>query len=145
MTDLEPVDHIVVEKRTRQMTLYRRGKVVKSYRVAIGRGGPVQKQRAGDNRTPEGRYSIDWRNEKSRYHLSLHISYPGDRDFRHARANGIDPGGDIMIHGLRNGFGWFGALHRLFNWTQGCVAVTNREIREIWKLVPDGTSIEIKP
>ncbi len=90
-------------------------------------------------------YSVDWRNPKSAFHLSLHISYPNSEDTLRAEGFGLPPGGDIMIHGIRNGWGWLGRLHRLADWTQGCIAVTNREIEEIWKLVPDGAVVEILP
>ena len=101
------------------------------------------KQSEGDERTPEGRYIIDWRNPRSIAHLSLHISYPDEEDVAAAREAGRAPGGNIMIHGLPNGWGALGPLHRVLDWTDGCIAVTNEEMREIWSKVPDGTPIEI--
>ncbi|HLX03098.1 MAG TPA: L,D-transpeptidase family protein, partial [Trinickia sp.] len=89
------------------------------------------------------RYLIDWRNEKSRFHLSLHVSYPNADDSQRAAAAGLAPGGDVMIHGLPNGLGFLGELQRRWDWTNGCIAVTNGEMREIWSLVPDGTPIQI--
>ena len=118
---------------------------VKTYSIAIGSGGLAPKQRQGDHLTPEGIYQIDRRNEKSKFHRSLHISYPNQADRDRARKLGADPGGDIMIHGITNGFGWIGSKHRAIDWTDGCIAVTDEEIEEIWKLVPDGTPIEIQP
>jgi murein L,D-transpeptidase YafK len=105
------------------------------------RGG----NREGDGRTPEGRYSIDSRNSRSRFHLALHISYPNADDRRTAQQRGVSPGGDIMIHGLPNGLGWLDKLHRKRDWTDGCVAVTNPEMEEIWAHVATGTAIEILP
>ena len=103
------------------------------------------KQREGDERTPEGRYVIDWRNARSVAHLSLHISYPDARDQAAAAQAGVSPGGAVMIHGLPNGWGAIGRWHRLADWTDGCIGVTNAEMREIWARVPDGTPIEIRP
>jgi murein L,D-transpeptidase YafK len=100
---------------------------------------------SGDGRTPEGIYSVDGRNPKSAFHFSLHLSYPNSADTARASAMGVPPGGDIMIHGIKNGLGWLGSLHRFVDWTQGCVAVTNDEIEEIWDMVPDGIRVEIVP
>lgn len=138
-------EKIVVEKAERRMTLYREGKAWKAYKVSLG-GEPVgPKREQGDHKTPEGRYTIDYRNPKSSYHLSLHISYPNRSDTAAAKARGVSPGGAIMIHGLPNGAPDFGSAHRLYDWTDGCIAVTNEEIEEIWDLVPNGTPIEILP
>lgn len=113
--------------------------VLRSYRVALGPNPVGHKQQEGDGRTPEGRYRIDWRNPKSRYHLSLHISYPNESDQRCAEEAGVSPGGDIMIHGQKDGHPCEG------DWTQGCIAIRNVEMDEVWRLVPDGTAIEIYP
>jgi murein L,D-transpeptidase YafK len=138
-------DKILIEKKVRKMTLFAKGQAIKSYTVALG-GNPVgPKEKQGDNKTPEGQYTIDSRNRNSRYHLSLHISYPNEKDRRRAEELGVSPGGDIMIHGIKNGFGWLGSLHSWFDWTQGCIAVTDKEIAEIDKLVPNGTIVEIRP
>ena len=137
-------DRIVIEKARHRLTLMRKGKALKSYRISLGAPyGP--KRRRGDGKTPEGRYRIDWRNARSKYHLALHISYPDKRDRARAKGMGVDPGGAIMIHGLPNGRGWLGPLARRFDWTQGCVAVTNPEIEEIWRAVPNGTPVDIRP
>jgi murein L,D-transpeptidase YafK len=139
------IDRIVVKKSARQLITFAKGQVVKVYRVALG-GCPVgPKERAGDHRTPEGLFVIDSRNAQSAYHLSLHVSYPGPGDLARARAGGYDPGGAIMIHGLPRGLGWLGPSHRLHDWTDGCIAVTDGEIEELWRTVPDGTPIEILP
>ena len=138
-------DHIVVLKSERTLMLMRDGKAFKTYKVALG-GEPVgPKTQRGDHKTPEGTYIIDRRNSHSQYHRALHVSYPDAEDVARARKLGVSPGGDIMIHGLPNGMGWVGSAHRARDWTDGCIAVTDDEIEEIWKLVPDGTPVEIKP
>ena len=138
-------DALVIEKARHRLTLLRKGKVLKVYRIALGRNPAGAKRREGDGRTPEGRYRIDWRNAKSKYHLALHISYPDKADRARARKLGVSPGGAIMIHGLPQGLGWIGKLHRMVDWTNGCVAVTDREIEELWRAVPNGTPVTIKP
>jgi len=141
----QQADRILVEKSQRKLTLFRGGKELKHYFVALG-GAPVgAKQRQGDQKTPEGKYVIDFRNPASQFHLSLHVSYPNAADRARARQAGVDPGGAIMIHGIGKEFGYLGALHRRHDWTLGCIAVTNEEVEEIWSLVPDGTPIEIRP
>lgn len=138
-------DRIRVEKAARRLTLFRGTTALKSYRIALGREPIGPKREEGDRRTPEGLYKIDRRKPDSDFHLALHISYPNAQDVAQAEARGVSAGSDIMIHGLRNGSGWLGKLHRRRDWTNGCVAVTNREIEEIWRVVPDGTPIEIRP
>lgn len=141
----ETADRIEVRKSERLLLLYADDIEIRRYAVALG-GAPIgDKQREGDERTPEGRYVIDWRNADSAYHLSLHISYPDAVDRAEAASRGEDPGGMIMIHGLPDGFGWIGSLHRLIDWTNGCIAVTNSEIEEIWARVPNGTPIDVVP
>lgn len=138
-------DRILIEKGERRMSLLSKGDVIKTYRIALG-GDPVgPKVKQGDNKTPEGIYSIDSRNKDSRYHLSLHISYPNERDRKRARELGVSPGGNIMIHGIKNGFSWVGDLHAEVDWTKGCIAVTDQEIEEIARLAPNGTVVEIRP
>jgi len=137
-------DQIIVEKAAHRMTLMKQGRVVRTYQVALGRGGPGPKVEAGDNKVPEGVYRITGRNPVSAYHLSLRIGYPTTSQAQRARRAGIDPGADIMIHGIRNGLGWLGSQHRKMDWTKGCIAVTNKEIEEIWRLVPDRTLVEIR-
>jgi murein L,D-transpeptidase YafK len=143
--DSKKADKVLVFKHNRELQLLSKGKVFKSYRVALG-GDPVgPKTRQGDHKTPEGNYLLDRRNAKSQFHRSLHISYPNTRDVEQARKQHVSPGADIMLHGLPNGYGSIGAAHRLRDWTDGCIAVTDAEIEEIWTLVPDGTPIEIRP
>jgi murein L,D-transpeptidase YafK len=138
-------DLIVVEKGKRLLTLYANGTALNTYRIALGREPAGAKESEGDDRTPEGRYVIDSRNAQSAFHRALHISYPSDVDAARAREGGYSPGGAIMIHGIRKGLGWLGRAHRVFDWTRGCIAVTNDEIEELWRVVPDGTPIEIRP
>jgi outer membrane protein assembly factor BamD (BamD/ComL family) len=138
-------DRILIEKNARRLMLISQGEVLKSYKIALG-GNPIgPKERQGDNKTPEGTYVIDGRNMDSRFHLSLHISYPNERDKNRARNLGVSPGGDIMIHGIKNGFSWVGDAHTGVDWTKGCIAVTDEEIEEISKLAPNGTIVEIRP
>lgn len=134
----EQIDAIRVDKSERKMELLRGGKVVRRYRVVLGDAPLGHKRQQGDERTPEGRYTITFRNGASRYHLSLRVSYPNAADAAWAKAHGVDPGGDIMIHG-----GTPPGYAR--DWTDGCIAVTNVEIEEIWRLVPVGTPITISP
>lgn len=138
-------DFLLIEKGRRTLTLYEAGKPIRSYRVALGFQPEGPKQEEGDGRTPEGLYVIDYRNEQSRFHRSLHISYPNESDRRRAEARGVSPGGEIMIHGLPEGWGWLGIFHRELDWTDGCIAVTNEEMDEIWARVSEGTPIEIRP
>jgi murein L,D-transpeptidase YafK len=138
-------DKIIVEKDKRKLSLMKNGAVLKSYRIALGRQPVGQKIQEGDDKTPEGKYKIDYRNPKSNYHRALHISYPDESDVAQAKKSGINPGGDVMIHGLRKGLGWMGKLHRMVDWTRGCIAVTNWEVEEIWRVVSNGTPIEIYP
>jgi murein L,D-transpeptidase YafK len=139
------IDRILVEKSGRKLSIFRHGGHIKTYRVALGRNPAGPKQEEGDMKTPEGTYKIDRRNAQSRFHLALHISYPSDEDGMRAAARGVSAGSDIMIHGIRNGLGWIGAFHRWKNWTLGCVALTDEEIEELWRVTPDGTMIEIRP
>jgi murein L,D-transpeptidase YafK len=142
---LPRADRITVHKKEHTMELMHAGTVIKAYKIALGRNPVGPKQREGDFRTPEGVYVIDSRNAKSQYHRSLHISYPNTSDRERARKLHVSPGGDVMIHGLPNGYGYLGAAHRRWDWTYGCIAVTDEEIDEIWSLVDNGTPIEIRP
>jgi murein L,D-transpeptidase YafK len=138
-------DRVVIEKAARRLTIWRGDQSLKTYRVALGRQPIGDKVRQGDNRTPEGVFVIDRRNPNSSFHRALHVSYPDPAHSARAKQLGVDPGGDIMIHGIRNGLGWIGSFQRLTDWTAGCVALTNPEIEELWRVVPDGTSVEIRP
>lgn len=135
---------VVVVKSARTLTLMSGDRVLKTYKVALG-GSPVgPKERQGDHKTPEGHYVLDRRNPKSQFYKSIHISYPTSAEIARAQKLGVAPGGDVFIHGLPKGQGWVGPGHRLIDWTDGCIAVTNEEMDEIWRAVPDGTPIEIR-
>ena len=138
-------DRILVEKNARRLTLFRNDAPLKTYEIALGRQPEGPKRFEGDNKTPEGRYIIDFRKKNSDFHRALHISYPHPEEVAFAARQKRSAGGSIMIHGLPNGMGSLGPLHRLRDWTAGCIAVTNTEIEELWRAVPDGTPIEIRP
>jgi murein L,D-transpeptidase YafK len=124
------VDHVLVLKKERTLELLSQGKVIKTYKVALG-GDPVgPKTRQGDHKTPEGMYALDFRNSHSQFYKSIHISYPSEHDRSLARQKGVSPGGDVFIHGLPNGYGAIGSAHRLRDWTDGCITVTDVEIDE---------------
>jgi murein L,D-transpeptidase YafK len=138
-------DQVIVVKKDRTLTLLSKGKALKTYKVSLG-GEPVgAKTQRGDHRTPEGDYILDYRNLHSQFYKSIHISYPNGNDRARAAKLGVAPGGDVFVHGLPNGYGWVGKGHRLKDWTDGCAAVTNEEMDEIWRAVPDGTPITIEP
>jgi murein L,D-transpeptidase YafK len=139
------IDRIKVEKAARRLSIYRDGRKLKTYRVALGRNPVGPKEIEGDGKTPEGIYNIDFHKPDSDYHLALHISYPSPTDMARAAERGLSAGSDIMIHGLPNGLGSLGALHYRKDWTAGCVALTDKEIEELYGVTPDGTLIEISP
>lgn len=140
-------DRLVVLKGERRLVLMRGERVLRVYRVALGRYPNGHKTRSGDAKTPEGTYTVDYRldSDRSKFYRALHISYPNDQDRARARRNGVSPGGQIMIHGLPTKWSAKDVGHPRIDWTQGCIAVTNREIDEIWEMVSDGTTIEIHP
>ena len=136
-------DLIIVEKGRRLMTIYSKGIKLKSYRISLGKDPVGDKQCQGDNKTPEGTYYIKGKDAKSRFHRSLWISYPDAVDTREAKRAGKNPGGGILIHGITDGYSWLGKAHLLINWTQGCIAVTNKEIEELFYLIDVGVPIRI--
>ncbi|MBT0958097.1 L,D-transpeptidase family protein [Alphaproteobacteria bacterium KMM 3653] len=140
----DQADLIRVSKSNRELTLLRDDIEIARYPISLGAAPEGHKAQEGDERTPEGRYTIDWRNANSVAHLSLHISYPNADDTARAKAAGQDPGGNIMIHGLPNGWGLLGRLHTAWDWTNGCIAVTNAQMQDIWSRVPNGTPIVIE-
>lgn len=142
---LERADKIVVMKAAHTLTLMSGDRALRTYKVAIGRSPVGPKSRKGDHKTPEGKYVIDSRKPNSRFYRALHISYPNELDREQARKLGQDPGGDVEIHGIENGLGWIGSLHRSMDWTDGCIAVTDKEVDEIWDAVNVGTQVEINP
>jgi murein L,D-transpeptidase YafK len=138
-------DRVVVYKRERKLVLLSQGKELRSYKVALGSEPVGPKARQGDHRTPEGVYTLDSRNPNSHFYKAFHISYPNSKDIATAKKLGVSAGGDIMLHGLPKEYAWVGREHTLRDWTDGCIAVTNEEMDEIWNLVRVGTPIEIKP
>lgn len=141
----QQADTIIIVKSAHTLTLMRGDQILRTYKVALGRNPRGPKFRKGDHKTPEGLYTIDAKREDSRFYRALHISYPSAEDRKRAQAEGYDPGGDVEIHGIENGLGWIGPLHRSFDWTDGCAAVTDSEMDEIWKAVKVGTPVEIRP
>lgn len=141
----EKADRVVVEKGKRLLHLYKTGKLLVSYKIALG-GEPVgAKQQQGDNKTPEGHYILDFKKPDSAYYKAIHISYPSAQDKENAGKLGVSPGGDIMIHGQPNGYGWAAGMTQQFDWTLGCIALTNADMEAVWEAVDAGTPIEIKP
>jgi len=137
-------DRVLVIKSEQRLLLFNNGEVLKIYRVSLGKKQGA-KACLGDHKTPEGHYIIDRRNPASRFYKSLHISYPNADDINKAKSSGRLPGKDVMIHGLPRGYEDLGRLSTRVNWTNGCIAVSNEEMDEIWRLVPDGTPIDIVP
>ena len=144
-TTLQAADRVVVRKAERRLQLFAGAAVLGDYEISLGRNPEGPKRALGDGRTPEGRYRIDFRKSDSDYYRALHISYPSSQDRKRAEQLGVEPGGAIMIHGLPNGLGVIGPAHRLVDWTDGCIALTNEEMDELWAMVPDGIPIEILP
>lgn len=144
VTPPQQATKIVIIKSDHSLALYHDQTKLQSYRVSLG-SHSGKKQQAGDRKTPEGLYVIDAKNASSRFHRAFHLSYPNAQDVARASKLGVDPGGDIEIHGQMNSFSWLGPLARHFDWTAGCIALTNAEIDAIWQIVPVGTPVEIKP
>ena len=138
------VDLVKVDKSERKMYLMDRGKVVKEYSISLGGSPEGHKEQEGDQRTPEAQYVLDYIKEDSSYYRSMHISYPNQVDVQRAEPKGVSPGGFIMIHGQRNGFGWLSPVMQTFDWTNGCIALTNLEMDEFLALVKVGTKINIE-
>ncbi len=140
----EAPDKVLILKSRHTLILQRDGHNLKTYHVALGRGGLSPKRKRGDHRTPEGSYLIDLKREPSRFYRALKISYPSKPDLENAQHSGVEPGGDIEIHGLPLWLSWLGPVQHLVDWTDGCIAVSNDEIDEIWPLVEVGTPVEIR-
>lgn len=137
------IDKVYVDKSERVLKLMSQGAVIKTYAIALGDNPVGHKQQQGDQRTPVGSYTLDYKNEKSKFYRSIHVSYPNTTDKARAKSRGVSAGGDIMIHGQKNGFGALGLLNQQRDWTEGCIAVTNDEMDEIMAAVKVGTPIEI--
>ncbi len=141
--ELPHAQSLLVDKSERKMWIIVEGRKYREYDISLG-GSPLgHKEQEGDEKTPEGKYTIDYRNPESSYHLSLHISYPQKQDEENAKKKDVSPGGDIFIHGLPNDIASMPRTSKVKDWTAGCIAVNNQEIEEIWQLVKDGTPIEI--
>ena len=141
----EKADSVLVIKSQSKLFLIKNDKNIKEYHVVFGANPKGHKQQEGDERTPEGEYVLDFKNNNSSFYKSIHISYPNNEDKKRANKNKVNPGGAIMIHGQKNGFEWLSWISQSFNWTNGCIAVTNTEMDEIWQMVDVETPIIIKP
>ena len=139
----QKADSVLVDKSEKKLYLIANGKPFKSYHVVFGANPAGHKQQEGDERTPEGKYLLDYKKDDSAFYKAIHISYPNQNDIENAKKRGVNPGGFIMIHGQRNGLSWLSFASQFFNWTNGCIAVTNSEMDEIWLAVDAGTPIEI--
>ena len=139
------IDLVRVDKSDRELTLMSQGTVVATFPIVLG-GNPIgHKQQEGDQRTPEGRYVLDFKKQDSAFFRAIHISYPNQTDIQRAQAAGVNPGGAIMIHGQKNGLGWLSAVSQRFDWTDGCIALSNKDMQRVWSLVRVPTVIEIAP
>lgn len=138
-------DVVIVEKSKSRLLLLREGEIIKEYHVAFGANPIGHKQKEGDERTPEGKYVLDYKKSDSSFYKAIHVSYPNEEDIKRASLTGVSPGGQIMIHGQKNRFGWLSSITQLFNWTNGCIAIKNSEMDEIWNFIDIGTPIEIRP
>jgi murein L,D-transpeptidase YafK len=139
----EKADLIIVNKESRELLLMLNGSLLNRYKIALGGSPKGHKIQEGDQKTPEGTYLLDYKKQDSSFYKSIHISYPNETDKAQAKKRGVSPGGFIMIHGQKNGFGWFGSVLQYFDWTDGCIAVKNSEMEEIWDAVDVGTPIQI--
>jgi murein L,D-transpeptidase YafK len=141
----EKADLVLVVKSQSKLYLIKNNKILSEYKVAFGANPKGPKEREGDERTPEGRYILDYKKDDSAFYKAIHISYPNENDRKRAKRLGVSPGGLIMIHGQKNGFGWLSWITQHFDWTDGCIAVSNSAMDVIWESVDVGTPIEIKP
>lgn len=141
----QKADEVLVIKSERRLYLINNGKTFATYKVTFGGDPNGHKQIQGDQKTPEGKYLLDYKNANSRYYKSIHISYPNKKDRENAKRLGASPGGEIMIHGQLNGWEWAAPLVQLFSWTDGCIALTNKDMDQLWLAIDPGTPIEIKP
>lgn len=144
-TDFPVADMVVVEKAKRRLHLFKDGEILRTFRIALGMAPVGDKEEEGDFRTPEGRYILDARNPNSEFFLSVHVSYPNLDDVREARVRGVDPGGAIMIHGQPNLPTRSETYYRTQDWTNGCIAVSNSDMIDIWLMTTTATPIEIRP
>ena len=141
----QKVDAVLVIKSEKRLYLLNNGVPFASFSTTFGANPTGHKQAQGDERTPEGDYLLDYKNPNSKFYKSIHISYPNAEDRANARRLGVDPGGDVMIHGQANGWEWAAALVQFFPWTDGCIALSNQDMEQVWMAVDPGTPIEIRP
>jgi murein L,D-transpeptidase YafK len=141
----EKADFVLVEKSAKTLSLFQQGKLIAKFPVVFGANPVGHKQQEGDEKTPEGIYTLDYKKEDSAFYKAIHISYPNEIDIEQAKFKGVSPGGAIMVHGQRNYLGWAYFISQHFNWTNGCVALSNDNMENVWQSVESGTKIEIKP
>jgi murein L,D-transpeptidase YafK len=142
---MQKADAVLVVKSEKRLYLISKGERFAALPVTFGADPVGHKQQRGDQKTPEGKYILDYKNQSSKFYKSIHISYPDKRDWVNAKKAGLDPGGDIMIHGQTNGWEWASPVVQLFSWTDGCVALSNSNMDKVWEAVDSGTPIEIRP
>jgi len=138
------VDFVLIKKSERRMFLIKNGRVLRHYDISLGRNPKGHKEQEGDKRTPEGHYLLDYKLEDSAFYKAIHISYPNETDLENARKKNVEPGGKIMIHGQPNGNGHLAKVTQQYDWTSGCIAVTNQDMDEIWQLIEENTPITIE-
>jgi murein L,D-transpeptidase YafK len=143
--DVRKADGVIVVKSEKRLYLMKEDDILTSFPVTFGGEPRGHKREQGDQKTPEGRYTLDYKNSNSSYYKSIHISYPDAQDREDARKRGVNPGGDIMIHGQPNEWGWAAPILQLFSWTDGCIALSNKNMDKVWEAVDPGTPIEIRP
>jgi murein L,D-transpeptidase YafK len=142
---IEKADSVVVIKKDRRLYLHKDGESYASFRVTFGANPSGHKEAQGDEKTPEGDYLLDYKNPNSKFYKSIHNSYPNKQDKAKARELGLDPGGDIMVHGQTNGWGWAALVMNFFGWTDGCIALSDKDMDLVWQAIDPGTPIEIRP
>lgn len=138
------VDFVLVKKSEHRLFLIKNGRVLRHYDISLGRNPTGHKEREGDKRTPEGHYLLDYKLADSAFYKAIHISYPNGKDLENARKNNVEPGGKIMIHGQPNGNGHLAKVTQQYDWTSGCIAVTNKDMDELWQLIEENTPITIE-
>jgi murein L,D-transpeptidase YafK len=141
----QKADSVLVIKSKNRLYLMSHGQPFVSFYVTFGKDPKGHKQKKGDERTPEGHYLLDYKNVNSKFYKSIHVSYPNANDRANAKRLGVDPGGDIMIHGQANGWGWASPIVQFFSWTDGCIALSDNDMDKVWDAVDPGTPIEIRP
>lgn len=143
--DIPKADKVLVDKSEKRLYLIKDGERFMSLPVTFGGEPKGHKVQQGDQRTPEGNYTLEWKNSNSKFYKSIRVSYPNAEDRAKAERLGVDPGGDIMVHGQANGWQWASPLLQFFSWTDGCVALSNKNMDKVWESVEPGTPIEIRP